>query len=221
MILILFKKQWWTLKKLSFSFIYLWLVALITPLYSSAEVQYEPFASPERHELSFSLFSYKPFSKKIVISPYSFAYALYITELDQFLPEKTRKIFALGLSAGLSFFKSKADGGTERICHSDSSSSLAWRTGLKAKIRYFFLQPFAEFGFADSDCRQKGVEKRFESQFSFGFSLSLKVLDPSAIYSLDQDYGINDVGLLTECLNYQVSGPDLDLFCQIGLQVSF
>ena len=198
------------------------------------QIQHKPLSSPERHELSAGLsISKKSWTENLLRKSPAFflEYALYFPEILNSIPEPYNKLFRPGLSAGVNFFKSKNEE-KYRFCETTSKkpNSSAYHLGLKGKIPYFeFFQPFAEWGLARSFCHSEKfshlfkAKKKLKSYFSYGFILSLKILDKISIYTLDQDYGINDIGIKTECKHYQPKDKADKSFslCQFGLQISF
>ena len=197
------------------------------------QIQYKPLSSPQRHEFAggFSISTKnwqwkKDFSKNL---PSSFLkYAFYFPEIKAFLPESYKEIFIPSLSFGVNILKRDLlEEKNYEICEKSTSiHAFAYHLGLKGTIPYFeFLQPFAELGLARSFCSPKNseIKRKLKHYFSYGFFLSLKTVDSEAIYSLDQDYGINDVGIKTECLHYYSKNKkDKPFnFCQFGLQFSF
>ena len=204
------------------------------PLLSWAQIQHKPLSSIERHELSAGLsISKKSWQEyRLGKPPVLFLkYALYFPGISNFSPEPYNKLFRPGLSAGVNFFRSKEEE-KYKFCEATGKKkhSSAYHLGFKGKIPYFeFFQPFVEGGLARSFCHSKKfshffkAKKKLKSYFSYGFSLSLKILDKISIYTLDQDYGINDIGIKTECKHYHPKNKDDKSFsfCQFGLQISF
>ena len=198
---------------------------------SWSDIQYKPLSSAERHELS-SGFSTKDWQKKLLknLPAVFLKYTFYFPETEDLLPESYKKIFIPGLSTG-AFLRAWDKGKNYGICKVNAGiHSVAYHLGLKGKSSYFeFLQPFGEFGLARSFCYAKNSSKnpkanlKLSHYFSYGFSLSLKILDKTSIYVLDQDYGINDIGIKTECLHYYTKDKTNKIFsfCQLGLQISF
>ena len=204
------------------------------PLISWSQTQYAPLASIERHELSASFsISKKAWqtSRLRKLPVFALKYALFLPEISNFSPEPYNKFFTPGFSAGLNLFRKQSHTNYE-LCESTNQNhfSAAYHFGLKGKIPYFeFLQPFAELGLARSFCYSRyfsnffKAKKTLQHYFSYGFSLSLKILDKISIYTLDQDHGINDIGIKTECIHYYPKNKENKpfSFCQFGLQVSF
>lgn len=215
-------------KNLCFFFLYLFSTL------SWGQMQYAPLASVERHELSsgFSVsiknWQENPSSK--IFPVFFLKYTLYFPEISSYVPKPYQKIFIPGFTAGANLFRSQKQGKNYGICKTDEGIyPSTYYLGLKGKMAYFeFLQPFAEFGLARSSCYSKNFSKFFKAKrklshyFSYGFFLSLKILDRMSIYTLDQDHGINDVGVKTECLYHPKTEKNKSLsFCQFGLQLSF
>ena len=189
--------------------------------FSWGQAQYQPVSSLERHELAidfpFSLKSWKGFS--------ALKYTVYFPEIFALAPSPYNQIFTPGLQAGILHTLGPNQTG-KNYGHCGAKKTLPpYHIGFKGKISYFeLLRPFFELGFTQSLCYAPKTSKiKLSHYVSFGLFLSLKTLDSSSIYSLDQDYGINDLGLKTECLRYyseqnkEKSFP----FCQFGFQISF
>ncbi len=207
-------------------FVLFYLILLPLPLW--AETQYKPQSSFERHEFSFgSSISLTSKPKKALSVPF-LKYTLYVPEISNLLVEPYNKIFTPGLSAGANLFLSKDRSKNYGICESEEVYPLVYHLGLKVKVPYFeFFQPFAESGLARSSCYSKNIkvfksQKKLSYYLSYGLFLSLKILDRVAVYTLDQDYGINDVGVKAECLRYYPKDKEKSFnFCQFGFQFSF
>ena len=203
-------------------------VLLFFPKFLGASAQYQPLSSPERHELS----SGWTFSIKKKQNGFFFKYALYFPEVSNtFINSEYEKIFIPGLSFGVSSFNIQKDRLFYEMCKKNTKSRfLPLSLGLKAKSSYYeLIQPFGEFGLIQSQCYAKDFsriddsQKKFKYYLSYGVLLSFKILNKSDIYSLDQDYGINDIGFRAECLRYYLEDAKENSlpFCQLGLQISF
>lgn len=193
-----------------------------------ADTQYKPLFSPERHEFS----SGWTFSVKKKQNGFFLKYALYFPEIpNAFANSLYKNIFIPGLSLGISDFKIQKNNLFHEMCKENTNFRfLPWSLGLKIKSSYYeLIQPFGEFGLAQSLCyaedfsKINSSRKTFKYYLSYGLMLSLKIFDKNGIYSLDQDYGINDVGFKAECLRYYLENKEETSlpFCQLGLQVSF
>lgn len=195
--------------------------------------QYRPLSSVERHELSagFSI-SLKNWEEKMseALPVFSLKYSLYFPEVNFLLPEAYHNLLVPGLQLGWDFIQSQSAKRDYGLCtlEADTHSS-ALHFGLKGKNSYFeFVQAFVSGGWAQTFCyskelSKKPVQKKLSHYFSYGLFLSLKILDRFAIYALDQDYGINDMGLKAECLHYyQKEEEEKPLhLCQLAFQLSF
>ena len=164
-------------------------------------------------------------------------YAFYFPEVNSLFLESYQDVFIPGLVIGMNLFRdqktfSSLEGIKENygICEAnDSIYPLNYYLGLKGKNNSFeFFQAFAEFGFVRSLCYSTKLSKGFDpiSQLSYylsySFFFSFKILDKMAIYALDQEYGINDIGIKAECSHYYPNQPEsFRFFCQFGLQTSF
>lgn len=202
---------------------------LLLSFLSYGDVQYKPLSSVERHELSsgFALNTKKWQEKNSEKLPVFFLkYSLYFPEAGILLPTDYQKAFLPGLQAGFNIFWDQKRYG---ICESTPGlRSFAYHLGLTGKIAYFeFLQPSASWGWARPLCyftnfsKSSQAKVKLNSYFSYGLFLSLKILDRHSIYALDQDYGINDVGLRMECMHHSPKTGSSFRFCQLGLQLAF
>ena len=210
-------------KALSFFKKQLAIVFCLLPFLCWGETQYKPISSVERHELSIG-FSGFPDTSKGLLRQYPFLkYGIYFPEVTSFLPSDYQKTLIFGLQSGINVFQGQQK---DDLCSFKEVQKRqyagALHLGLKAMSKYFdFVQPFGEAGLAHSFCYSfsslQASEKQLSYYYSLGLFLSFKFLDKSSIYSLDQDYGINDFGLRIEFLSY------LKAFniVQIGLQLSF
>ena len=201
---------------------------LFVSSFSGAEIQYRPISSVEKHELSSGFgFSIKKWRESFK-NKFFLNYVFYFPELSRFYFPDLNRIFIPGLQAGVNFFKTQKNYG---ICPSRKDIySSAYHTGLKGKSAYFeWGQPFVGIGLLKTFCYAKNFSKNFSPKsrlsyyISYGLLLSLKILDRSSIYAMDQDYGINDLGVKLECLhNYYKDKKNKPFyFCQLGLQISF
>ena len=209
---------------------FLFYFCFFSPL-SWSQIQYRPLSSFERHELSsgFSI-STKNGQKGLSdhLPVFFLKYTFYFPEMSVILPEPYKNFFIPGFQAGTNLFRTKKNYG---ICDiKENIHSGAYHFGLKGKSPYFeFLQPFVEGGLARSFCYSKNLSKTSKAKmklshyFSYGLFLSFKILDRESIYALDQDYGINDMGIKMECLHYYPKSKKDKSFrlCQLGFQVSF
>lgn len=146
------------------------------------------------------------------------------------LPEPYEQVFRPGIQLGLNRSFPKELGANGGICDNSNLHPSVYHFGLKGKIPYFeALQPFSELGVARFFCHSEKYSRLSKSKtqlshyVSYGLSLSLKVLDKLSIYALDQDYGINDLGITLECLHHYPKKTKKKTinFCQFGFQVSF
>ena len=209
--------------------IYLLISLAFLPQFLGANLQYKPLFSPERHEFSsgwaFSMRNTKQ-------DGYFIKYAFLLPEgLNIFSPFLSKNFFVPGLSFGANSFPIYKSKQFEKMCGKDMEFFLPLSLGIKANLPYYELvKPFGEIGLTHSMCYIKNFSKIDKSQkklkyyLSYGLLLSLKILDKSNIYSLDQDYGLNDIAFRAECLHYYY--PEIEKaknlhFCQFGLQVSF
>ena len=200
---------------------------------SWGQIQYNPLSSAERHELSsgFSV-SKKNGQKSLISLPVFFLkYGLYFPEIESVLTEPYKKAFIPGLQMGINLFQAQQIVKNYKICGTGSNIlSAAYYFGIKGKSSYFeALQPFAELGLARSFCYTKNFSKistakiKLRHYLSYGIFFSLKIFDKAPVYALDQDYGINDLGIKMECLHYyskKTTDKSIN-FCQFGLQMSF
>ena len=197
---------------------------------SQGNIQYKPISSPERHEFTGG-FAFKTPLPNFASRhrALSLNYSLYFPEVTALLPEPWNHIGAPGLNLGATLFKVGY-----KLCTQEKEQPLFTHLGLKAKISYFeTIIPFAEYGMGWMSCIQnltlnKEAEVFKHSQgplkvktyFALGLNLSFKILDKKSMYSLDQDYGLNDIALQGQCRWYQGAEKTLTL-CELGLSVLF
>lgn len=208
-------------------------LVLLSLLYFPAwgMIQYKPISSIERHEIAIG-WAFKTPIKKFA-SRYratSLNYSLYFPELTALLPEPWSNIGAPGLSLGAKIFKE----GAKLLCTKEKEEALFTHLGLKARFPYFeTLIPFVEYGMGWMNCIQNlTLDKEAETfkhfpgpikvkaYFALGLNLSLKILDKKSLYNLDQDYGLNDIGIQGQCRWYKGTEKVLTL-CELGLSVLF
>ena len=183
------------------------------------EIQYRPISSPEHHEFSLGgSFSIKG-GKKFTITRYFLDYSLYIPETDLLLPEKFRNIFHFGLGVGALLFKKPE--------LYSMKQPFIYHLGIKWKIPYFenFI-PFVEYGWGHQSNFQLQLSSlKIKRYLSFGLNLSFKIFDRLAVYSLDKNYGLNDIGIRTQCSqffkNQKIPEGNFFFICQMGLSFSF
>ncbi len=195
------------------------------PGLSWGQMQYSPLSSAERHALSFAAPIKNDPQKSWTenLSTFVLKYGLYFPEIEAAWPDFHKKAIAPSLQLGILL-----RGKNNEICEKGQNiKSGAYHLGLRGKNSYFsYLQPFVEAGLARSFCHGKKISSfrasrvKLSHYFSYGLLLSLKIFDRAAIYSLDQDYGVNDIGITAECRHYypKIKGHS---FCQLGLQMSF
>ena len=217
------------------------LLCFLLPLSSKADIQYEPLSSPKRHELFFGT-ALVPFETKWnrIFRAFSFQHNVLLREADQALGESYRDIFIPGIQWGLGFFryeKSSQDSNARNYGACANSNSLSGQLALSLSLFHkFFLRPFGAAGMSGTLCFLKSLSKIqeekpvFSPYLSYGLFLSLKIFDRGAVYSLDQDYGLNDIGIKGECVQnfYSSNGGSgnktrngVVKFCLLGLQFVF
>lgn len=195
-----------------------------------AEIQYKPLSSQQKQEISsgFSLFRNNLNLEQLESPPAFFIkYSFYIPELSEMFLDSYKDFFIPALQAGIHVFRNTSGIKAYNLCDSTQTShSLAYHIGLKGKIAYFDLfQPYAELAWAKNFCSKKfstinSPQKKLKHYFSYGALLSLKIFDKESIYELDQDYGINDIGLQMSCSHYSPENRTINL-CELGLHISF
>lgn len=214
---------------------YLFLFFLCFSPLSWGQMQHKPLSSVERHEVSsgvsISIKNWQENPLSNIFPVFFLKYVFYFPEVSDYFPKSYERIFIPGLVAGANLFRSQSKGKNYKICKmNEGIYPSTYYLGLKGKSAYLeFLQPFAEVGLARSSCYSKNfskfakAKKKLNHYFAYGVFLSLKILDRTSIYSLDQDYGINDVGIKAECLHYYPKNEEDKSFnfCQFGLQISF
>lgn len=206
----------------------------VAPVLVFAQVQYQPLSSVQRHELSISA------SVKSQDSNFHFNlkqknlnYAIYFPELVSLLfPSQKKGWFIPALSMGFHGFKKDDTQKLHQTCQpaSDLLGLIPGYIGFKGILTYLeLIQPFAELAYARFLCYKKNPQKMsfyknntlWSWYHAYGVFLSLKLLDKIGIYSLDQDYGINDLGLKLACSSYYKTTKIKLTSCHIGMQISF
>ena len=204
------------------------LLVLLGAFHSTyGEVQYKPIASSLNHGVSTGMALELPSGKKRFFSKNGvfLNYTYYFSSWDKWLPEKYQGYLNWGLSGGADFFFY-----SRNLCGSQSYQNrpLLIQGNLQARIVYWErIQPFAGVGISRLLCHEnlKRIEPssvKLKQMLFFGISLSLKSLDRRAIYSLDEDYGLNDMALVFQCLQIKKTSESKNRFvCQVGLEVLF
>ena len=89
------------------------------------------------------------------------------------------------------------------------------------------VQPFVGISLMKVFCQKsfgsfKESSKKTEYIFPFGLSVSLKAIDSRSVYSLDEDYGLNDLSLLVRCFRAKIKNKSKSRFiCEAGLEALF
>lgn len=216
-------------------------------------IQYRPIGSPERHEIAGGWTFGDPFHNftdddKVSLLPaqkdgssspslankraYFLNYSLYFPEVTALLPKPWNKVGSSGFSTGARLFQ-KGEG----FCTEKGQSPLFTHLGLKAKFSYFEeITPFLEYGLGWLGCAQNlkldkdkpfkytPTSTKIKTYIAIGLNLSFKILDRKSIYSLDQDYGFNDMGIQGQCRWYHgtMNEKKNSLFmCEAGLSLLF
>ena len=217
-------------------------------------IQYRPIGSPERHEIVGGWTLEDPFRNfadddKIILSPaqengnslnslaaskraYFLNYSLYFPEATTLFPKPWDKIGAPGLSLGARLFQKGGE-----LCAEKESYPLFTHLGLKARFPYFEeVIPFVEYGMGWLGCvHNLKLEKnksfkysptltKIKTYIAVGLNLSFKILDRKSIYSLDQDYGFNDMGIQGQCRWYHGTMDEKKnsiFMCEAGLSLLF
>ena len=193
---------------------------------SFANTQHKPLTSPLNSAVSTG-FIFEPsvgkkpfFSKKGGVF---LNYTYYFSSWDNRLPKKYQGYLDWGLRGGTGFFFPSRNFCTDTPYH----KPLLAQAGVQLRVVHWeYFQPFVGGDLNHLFCyrKLKDVQSsmKLDYGFSFGFSLSLKVLDRSAIYSLDEDYGLNDLVLAAQCFHLKkVSDSDKRIICQVGLEALF
>ena len=194
---------------------------------ASGEVKHKPITSPLNHGVSGSLVFEPPFSdrEKLLGSDIgaSLNYAYYFSSWDKFLPKNYRGYLNWGLEGGIKLFRRN-----KALCSRDNPLPTFAYGGAQMRVIYWdIFQPFMGFGFHHAFCRKnlKTIyysTTKWKPSFSFGFSISLKLLESAAVYNLDADYGLNDLSLFTRCFQMKKSSELKGRFiCQFGLEALF
>ena len=202
---------------------------------SLANIQYKPISSVERSGFYFGGTLENKFvtEEESFFSGYSFKYDFFIPEINNLVGENYRDIFKFSLGVGSHFFKAKYKNNKSLCESSKQPQALLYYGGLKGILAYFeYFTPFVEFGLVRSHCFSydqaakklsfSKASQEMKSYLSFGLFLSFKMLDRVSIYSLDRDYGINDVGVTSRCSWFykkevKTKSPRKLAFCEVGL----
>lgn len=222
------------LKVLTKRNLFLFLLCLF-PQILLAQIQYQPLASSERSGLSLGVSPFLKKEEKKLLSRFPvwfFTYNLYLPEVSRLLPEASKDRLTPGIELGASFFDTEDSLQNYNLCSPEKTGlrSMAYHLGLMGKANYLnILQAFVGGGWARSLCYFSGFkqtdspQKELSHYLSYGLFLSFQIFDRSSIYSMDQEYGINNVGLKGECRSYYFKEKGSESFqvCQLGLQVSF
>ena len=223
-----FKPDWYN-RLLTLPFITVILSVLCLPTWGM--IQYKPISSIERHEIAIGWAFKTPIQN--FASRYradSLNYSLYFPEVTALLPEPWSNVGAPGLNLGAKLFNKEA----KLFCTKEKEQTLFTYLGLKARFSYFeTLIPFVEYGMGWMNCIQnltfdKEAETfkhspgpiKVKAYFALGLNLSFKILDKKSLYNLDQDYGLNDIGIQGQCRWYKGTDKVLTL-CELGLSVLF
>ncbi len=208
------------------------LLLLVWSVPSLAEVQYKPLFSTERNNFYFGgVLNDNLTNKENLFVGSSLKYDLFILEINNIVAKPYRDFFKFSLGMGGHFLDETYKGFQ---CESSNfPETFIYHGGLKGTLTYFeILVPFFEFGLSRTACFNSEQGKRdvnwasnidLKYHMSFGFFLSFKILDKMAIYSLDRDYGINDIGLVGQCSWFykeEVAKIKRDrelTFCEVGL----
>ena len=169
------------------------------PLFSWG-IQYQPTSSVKRHEISLNfdlrLSKEKNLWKKF--SSKSLTWTVLIPEFNDFIPSPYKNIFTPGVDLGFLFFDEKNK--NTDVCPVDKEGYQgAWHLGVLGKIDYFEpVKFFGSLGLTRGNCVKKkdlfdvSLKQELSHYLSYGMFFSLKLLDKSSVYALDQDYGVND-----------------------------
>ena len=189
-------------------------------------IQHKPITSSLHHGLS-SGFVFELSEEKRLFSRKGggiLNYTYYLSFWDKWLPEKYQGYLNWGLKAGAgAFFNSPG------FCREDPYyKPLLLQGGVQLRGVYWeYFQPFAEVSLSHLFCYRKLKDthpssEKLRALFSFGASVSLKIFDRRAIYSLDEDYGLNDLAFTVQCLQVRkISESEGRLICLAGLEALF
>ena len=196
------------------------LVFTLSPAFS--DTQYRPTASPVHHGLTFGL-TFGPFQEGK--SPFSttdpfLTYNYYFT--DKWLPEKYQGYLTVGLELKAGLNQIYGD------CSGYRAKPLPVQAGVKLRLIYWErFQPFVGMNWVKTFCQKnfktfKSSSVKPEYIFPLGFSVSLKNLDSAAVYSLDEDYGLNDLSFLMQCFRINTQRKSKGRFvCEAGIEAVF
>ena len=188
--------------------------------------QYQPIASSDNSEISWNI---NLLQQKTEPKTMSVNYTFYINEINQkIFSENLKKALYLGVTFGGKIFQKN----TSSLC--ENASLFLTHMGGRARLNMVeFFKPFFEFGYTKESCiahfgLSKITEAKWQAVSSYsasrylaaGLVVSFKILDRVALYNLDQDYGINDIGFNGRCVNY-LDKPESDWSCEAGLLLAF
>lgn len=191
------------------------------------EIRHKPIASSLNHSVSGGLVFEPPFPNREKLlgsrTGISLNYTYYFSSWDNLLPKNYRGYLNWGLEGGIKLIRSN-----KALCSLDTPLPVFLWGGAQVRIRYWeSFQPFMGFGFNHAFCHRNlktihSSSTKLDPSFSFGFSMSLKFLEPTAIYNLDADYGLNDLSLFTRCFQIKTSSESKGRFvCQLGMEALF
>ena len=191
-------------------------------------IQYRPVGSLERHEIAGGWAVAKPLEGVFSSSQnkaFFLDYSLYFPEVTALLPQPWQKIGAPGFALGGAFFR---QGGA--LCPEGGKTPFFGSFGFKVRVSYFEkILPFMEYGLSRAGCAVFDFDKKPEyapapvkvkTYFSIGLNLSLKIIDRKSVYNLDQDYGLNDIGVRAQCRRYYRTNQPV-FICSAGLSLLF
>lgn len=210
---------------------------LLQTNFSLGVIQYKPIASDEKSSLYLGTLVNKDFQnwEESFSTGYSFKYHFLIPKQDRLLPKPLRDFLKVSLGVGGDLFKEAYSVGDLQCSSLSSLQTLISSAGVKVALPFIAeVVPFVELGMSRSDCldydeTEKKVDFEKSSMSlglykSVGVFLSLKLLEKVAVYGLDRDYGINDVGILAQCSwvtqKEAPSSPKNISYCELGLSLS-
>ena len=198
---------------------YLTAALLVFCFPSRGVIQYRPVSSLERHEIAGGGGA----NKTLFLD-----YSLYFPEITAILSEPWKRIGVVGLSAGGTLLPKD-----NRHCGAGAGGKktpLFAHVGFKVRVSYFEkILPFMEYGLSRAGCVMFDQNKdpkyfpalrKTQTYFSLGLNLSFKIIDRKSIYSLDQDYGLNDMGIRAQCRWYYGTKEPV-FICSAGLSLLF
>ena len=196
--------------------IFKWVLIVFLPFFSWGDLQYRPDGSAENHEITLGLFKYS-FDvkdwKELGKEGYFVDYSFYLSSIHRLFENKYKHFGRIGFT-----------GGARVLEGAFQNEGSFFHLGIRARVSYLEnILPLFEYGgrvahwsrwgegSEKSQAMKSFISSSLSHYVSLGLNFSLKLFDRKAIYNLDEDYGINDVGIQTKCtllLGEDISSSD-------------